>query len=493
MSHPTSPPAHTAQPNSTSTIVWSVDSEHIPAVATTLFDVSGVCVEACLTQVPQTLELIDQYKQTAPAITSPAFILSLVPKEKFAISTTAATTSIPSGAEVVITCTAKAAAGADGAGASHHIHLAETPATELWQSLNVGDTIHIGFDTIAMTITATDATTITGKVSSGGVLSPAMHLHLPLTAAYAVPAITDFMTNILPQVTAAGIHYLLLPGCLPTDTLQTLRQHIPEDDVASPWLVYRLDSESARRNLTAAMPYINGVMVARRELALTAEPDLIPVYTKEVIDLCRDYAKVTIVASQMLGSMEHNVTPTRAEVSDLANAVFDGADAIMLSDAVLKGPYAQDARQLAQKIIDDITDKSSSHKNKVWAMSEPDGEMDVICTQAAAAAIRVGAKALVCITKTGNTAIRLSTLDTKLPIVAITFDEMCAQKLRLLRGVHGLQLPTQPGIDDVLPRVNELLKQTGWLHKSDKVVFVTVTLSSMAKEASNLFTIQSIY
>lgn len=491
MSHPKL--THDAQPNSTNTIVWSVDSEHIPAVATTLFNpgVSGVCVESCLNQVLQTLELIDHHKQSADPATLPAFILSLIPKEKFAIHAPSEPISIASGATVLITRSGGATPEAPGS--PYHIHLTEPPAAKLWGSLSIGDTIHIGFDTITVNITATDAEAITGEVSSGGLLTPGMHLHLPLTAAYAAAAITDFIQNALPQVIAAGMHYLLLPGCLPTATLKTLRKHIPEDDVASPWLIYRLDSELARRGLTAAMPYINGVMVTRRELALTAEPDLIPVYTKEIIDLCRDYAKLTIVASHMLGSMEHNVTPTRAEVSDLANAVFDGADAIMLSDAVLKGPYAQDAHQLAQKIIDDITDKSSSHKNKVWAMSEPDGEMDVICTQAAAAAIRVGAKALVCITKTGNTAIRLSTLDTKLPIVAITFDEMCAQKLRLLRGVQGLQLSTQPGIDDVLPRVNELLKQTGWLRKSDKVVFVTVTLSSMAQEASNLFTIQSIY
>ncbi|MCY4381443.1 MAG: pyruvate kinase, partial [Proteobacteria bacterium] len=211
------------------------------------------------------------------------------------------------------------------------------------------------------------------------------------------------------------------------------------------------------------------------------------------IDRSRDYAKLTVVASQMLGSMQKNITPTRAEVSDIANAVYDGADAIMLSEDILKGRYAFDAVGVAERIILDIVGESSSHQKEVRAMSELDGEMDVICSQAAKIAMTVKAKALVCITKTGNTAIRLSTLDTRLPIFAITFHDHCCQKLKLLRGVYGMMLHSQPNLDEVLPRVNELLKNSGALDKGDKYVFVTVTLSSMSQEASNLFTIQSIY
>ena len=482
--------------HSKSTIIWCVEGEHIPAVSKTLFgkDVTGICVEAFLNHMDQTLQLIKHHKAAAHAAALPAFLLSLAPKEQFAISAVKQPTKLTASTQVIIERSSTADTPTSPSTDTLIMHFAEQPpAAEHWQSLKPADHVYIGFDAVVIKINTITHTTITGEVINNGMIHPQMHLHLPLKSEYMTQVMSHFIENSLQQIITAGVHYLLLPGCLPLKMLKTLRHHLPEDNVTSPWLVWRLDSEQARQNLTTVMPYINGVMIARRELALTAQPDLIPVYTKDIIDQCRNYAKLTIVASQMLGSMKHNITPTRAEVSDMANAVFDGADAIMLSEAVLKGKYAQDAHRLAQKIIDDITDESSSHKSQVWAISEPDGEMDIICTQAAMTAIRVGAKALVCITKTGNTAIRLSTLDTQLPIVAITFDEMCAQKLKLLRGVHGMRLPTQPSIDEVLPRVNELLKQTKWLKKSDKVVFVTVTLSSMSKTASNLFTVQNIY
>ena len=483
--------------HSKSTIIWCVEGEHIPAVSETLFgqDVTGICVEAFLNHMEQTLQLIKHHQATAPAGTLPAFILSLAPKEQFAIAAVNQPTKLTASTQIIIERSASAASDTTAPSTEGLIvyFTDQLPTKDHWQSLQPGDQIYIGFDAVVVTIKSITQTTITGEVVGNGMIYPQMHLYLPLKSEYMAQVMNDFIQHSLQQVIAAGVHYLLLPGCLPLTTLTTLRQHLPEDNVTSPWLLWRLDSEQARQNLTTVMPYINGVMIARRELALTAQPDLIPVYTKDIIDQCRNYAKLTIVASQLLGSMKHNITPTRAEVSDMANAVFDGADAIMLSEAVLKGKYAQDAHRLAQRIIDDITDESSSHKSQVWAMSEPDGEMDIICTQAAITALRVGAKALVCITKTGNTAIRLSTLDTQLPIVAITFNKMCAQKLKLLRGVHGMRLPTQPNIDEVLPRVNELLKQTKWLQKSDKVVFVTVTLSSMSKTASNLFTVQNIY
>lgn len=312
-----------------------------------------------------------------------------------------------------------------------------------------------------------------------------------------------------------GVNYLILPGCLELADIQPLRDRFPRDAERSPWLIYRLDSAQALSCYESLLPWVDGLMVSRWELALTTNPDRIPMVTKEVVRRCRQRGKLTIIASHMLGSMLRHATPTRAEVSDIAHAVYDGADAVMLSEDTLKGPYGFLAAVVARKVILDVHQNgpgmldSSSQLGSMGdgygspfghlgvGVIEPEGgdelEMDVICSAAARTAQRVGARALVCITKTGNTALRLSSLNIHLPVLAITFHGRIARKLKILRGVESLVLKTNPHLDEVLPRVNELLKTTRWLDPGDSYVFVTVTLSSMSREASNLFTIQKIY
>jgi pyruvate kinase len=118
--------------------------------------------------------------------------------------------------------------------------------------------------------------------------------------------------------------------------------------------------------------------------------------------------------------------------------------------------------------------------------------MDAIAYNAYLTAERVHAKAIVCITKTGNTALRLASYRAPVPIVAVTFDERVARKLSLTRGVRPLVLKVDPKIDQVLPMVNNQLVQESWLRPGDKIVFVSITLSSVSAKASNLFTVQRL-
>ncbi len=130
-------------------------------------------------------------------------------------------------------------------------------------------------------------------------------------------------------------------------------------------------------------------------MALFIDPARIPMVTKEVIQLCNDQAKVCITASEMLGSMRTNATPTRAEVSDVANAVNDGADAVVLTEDVAAGPHAARAIRLMGKIVEDTESKRDLVPN--WLREEPlvQEEMDAVAYTAYRTARRVGAKAIV--------------------------------------------------------------------------------------------------
>ncbi len=223
------------------------------------------------------------------------------------------------------------------------------------------------------------------------------------------------------------------------------------------------------------------------------DPALVPMLTKEIIQKCNDFAKMALVASEMLGSMRHNVTPTRAEVSDIANAVFDGADAVVLSEDLAYGRYAERGLTLAIKTIEDA-ELTANDLPLNWIKKNPDitNEIEAITYSAYRAAYRNQAKAIVCITKAGNTALHLASYGVRTPVIAVTMAPDVVRRLRLVRGVMGILLDEAPDIEQVFPIINNLMTRKTWLADGDRYVFVSVSLSSVGKEASNLFTVQTI-
>lgn len=351
-------------------------------------------------------------------------------------------------------------------------------------------TVYLGYGDAVLKVLAIKKDVVEAEVIQGGVLHSNMELHVPETRR---SISLDLEKLSFDKFQKLGVNAIVVPGSSDRDQIAALRQQFPKNLPSSPWLIYRVDSQHAFERLEDLVDFIDGIIISRRELALTANPALVPILTKEIIQLCQNEAKVAIVASEMLGSMRYNVTPTRAEVSDIANAVYDGADALMLSEEVPAGEYAQKAYQVAESIIVDI-EKNSAELEQNWDVGDVEirDEMDSVCVNALSTAKRVKASAIVCITKSGNTAVRLSSLNHSIPVIAVTYDPQVKRRLSMLRGVEGIVLNVDPTIDEVLPKVNELLKENGTLNVGDRIVFVTVTLSSMSREASNLFTIQRI-
>lgn len=481
---------------SSTRIIWSVKAEHLCSQIDQLFssDVHGICIESFISYQQETLDFLKQYKnryrQNQKAM--PALMLSLSAAQSEYVTYVDRAEALLCQHRVWVFSdqrppTEKEALQAKTEQAVIIRISGDLPST----FLKPKDSLYFGYGHCVLEIQKIEKHKLIGIVQHGGTIQQGMSLYLPQGEDFYTKDIAEFQSQVWID---AGVNYLLLPGCFSVERICEFRKALPRDDECSPWLLYQIDSQEALERYPQMEEWVDGAVISRRELSLTANPDLIPILTKELLTQCRDKAKLAIVASQMLGSMQYNITPTRAEVSDIAGAVSDGADAVMLSDITLQGPYALDAAQMAYKIIRDVEAHVPRFQLPRTTPSQfTDLEMDVICAQAVATASHIQAKALVCITKTGNTAIRISSLDTHLPIVAITFHDRICRKLRLLRGVDGMVLKADPQLDEVLPRINELLKTTGWLQKGDSIVFVTVTLSSMSRESSNLLTIQSIY
>jgi pyruvate kinase len=353
-----------------------------------------------------------------------------------------------------------------------------------------GAMVYMGYGQVVLKVKELSKDQVTLEVLQGGTIFPNMEIHIPETRLKrSLDSIDD---KFLQKICDLNVEYLVLPGITEANDIVKFSERIGKMTEDVPWLILRIESMDVYRRLDELLPHVDGILISRREMALTTNPATIPMITKEINQMADDHAKIVLTASEMLGSMRRSATPTRAEVSDIANAINDGSDALVLSEEVAHGPFGAQAIAVMNRIIEDTERHGGEALN--WVKLEPSiqTEMDAIAYNAYLTAERVHAKAIVCITKTGNTALRLASYRAPVPIVAVTFDERVARKLSLTRGVRPLVLKVDPKIDQVLPMVNKQLVQESWLRPGDKIVFVSITLSSVSAKASNLFTVQRL-
>lgn len=353
-----------------------------------------------------------------------------------------------------------------------------------------GALIYIGFGQAVLKTLKASEKEIEAEVLQGGQIHPGMDVHIPSTRRE--PTVADISHFDIKPFKSIGIDYVILPGMSRVKEISLVRKKIISETQENPWLIIKIDNKSVYEQLPELLQVVDGVLISRQELALYLDPALVPVVCKEIIQLCRAEAKLTIIASEMLASMRHSPTPTRAEVSDVANAVLDGTDAIVLSEEIALGKHSSRSLKLGKSIITDVEEQvihSSTWQRKDLSLNN---ELDAITYHATKTAELVKAKAIVCITKAGNTALRLSSFHIPIPIFAVTYSKHVERRLMLVRGVSPILLDVKPDLDEVLPLVKKRLLKYDWLKSGDTIVFVTVSLSSISKEASNLLTVQRL-
>ncbi len=360
-----------------------------------------------------------------------------------------------------------------------------------WEKTFVNDSlIYIGFGAVLLKTLSVGPTEVRAQVVQGGLVKEGMNIYVLDTLKE--PTLFDLTGVDISIFKGMDVDYVILPGISTLRELGVIRKKLSMELQDDPWLICRVDNKRVCDNLAELLPHIDGVMISRRELALTLDPASIPMICKEIIQLCHEHAKLAIIESDMLSSMRYNATPTRAEVSDVANAVIDGTDAIVLAEDLALGPYAERSLKISRNIILDIENQEQVHLNWLRSDFQIANELDAVTYHAYKTAERVKAKAIVCITHQGNTALRLASYRVPTPIIAVTFSSKIQRRLSLVRGVNSIFLDISPALDDVLPVVREQLRKYRWLTMGDSIVFVTATLSSIGLEASNLLTVQKI-
>jgi pyruvate kinase len=229
------------------------------------------------------------------------------------------------------------------------------------------------------------------------------------------------------------------------------------------------------RNLKAIIEASDAVMVARGDLAVEVDQEDVPIIQREIIRLARKYHTPVIVATQMLESMVNNPEPTRAEVNDIATAVLDHVDAVMLSAETASGKYPVEAITIMKRIIKRV---ERHHRETLteFALSSLEQSNDQTTAVAAATSIlahQLKAEMVIASTSSGNTAMRVASYRPPIPIAALTDNELTYHQMTLVWGIKSFFVPNIKENEAGLRAVINQMKTKGYVKDGDKLVFVT--------------------
>jgi pyruvate kinase len=247
------------------------------------------------------------------------------------------------------------------------------------------------------------------------------------------------------------------------------------------WIVAKIERPEAIDNIDEIIAATNAVMVARGDLGVEMKNSVVPVLQKTIVQKCNRAYKPVIIATQMLESMTENPRPTRAEASDVANAVFDGTDAVMLSGETASGKYPVETVKMMCEIIDNVESKeayqllmSERYAFVPDAKKAADGEVNLgeaIAVSAVSVANTVQAKAIVVLSHTGQTAIKVSKQKPSMPFVVITDNEKVQRLMELVWGVETIFTETITSTDDSFRMIDIKLAERAFVKPNDVVVY----------------------
>jgi len=239
----------------------------------------------------------------------------------------------------------------------------------------------------------------------------------------------------------------------------------------SPMLIAKIERREALDNLDEILEVADGAMVARGDLGIEIPIQRVPIAQKEIIQKCNRLGKPVIVATQMLESMVHSLRPTRAEASDVANAIFDGADALMLSEETAVGNYPVETVSMMAQIA--LEAEAALPYEDLLTSKGKDLEPqtgDAISYAACHAAHQLGAAAIIAFTSSGSTARRVSKYRPGVPILAITPSNETRRHLSISWGVRAFQIPEPSKIAALFTRGARVAKRTGLVQDGDLVI-----------------------
>ncbi|MEU6107561.1 pyruvate kinase [Streptomyces albidoflavus] len=332
-----------------------------------------------------------------------------------------------------------------------------------------GDPILINDGNVELKVTSVEGPRVKTIVIEGGVISDHKGINLP-GAAVNVPALSEKDIEDLRFALRMGCDLVALSFVRDAEDVKDVHKVMDEEGRRVP-VIAKVEKPQAVANMEAVVLAFDGVMVARGDLAVEYPLEKVPMVQKRLVGLCRRNAKPVIVATQMMESMITNSRPTRAEASDVANAILDGADAVMLSAESSVGAYPVETVKTMSKIVVAAEQELLSRGlQPLVPGKKPRTQGGAVARAAAEIADFLGARALVAYTKSGDTARRLSRYRAAQPILAFTTDEATRNQLTLSWGVESHVVDHVDNTDAMVDQVDEELVGLKRFNDGDTVV-----------------------
>jgi len=314
------------------------------------------------------------------------------------------------------------------------------------------------------------------EVINGGMLGEHKGINLPGTIV-SVPSLTEKDEKDLEFGLAHGVDMVAVSFIRTAADVQAVRERIRELR-GNVWVVAKLEKPQAIEHLEEILDISDSVMVARGDLGVEMPPEKVPIIQKHVIRRAAARRKPVITATQMLESMIENPRPTRAEASDVANAIFDGSDAVMLSAETASGKYPREAVRMMAKIINETEGQMASEAPHRRRHNGKLSISETICESVAHAAQELDMRAIAVYTETGTTARLISKYRPKTDVYAFSYVPAVCNRVNLLWGVTPIICDHTPVTDDMVRGAERLLWQRGVVHNGDVIGIVAGTRTS---------------
>jgi pyruvate kinase len=343
---------------------------------------------------------------------------------------------------------------------------------QLFDSVQTADRLLLDDGRLALVVVSVKENALEARVVVGGLLTAHKGINLPgvrlRIAGFTEKDEADLAFGISQNVDAVAISFVRS-----SEDVKKVRSAIERlsNGKRMPFLIAKLEKPEALDDLEAILDVVDGVMVARGDLGVELPPERVPALQKHIIQAANRRAKLVITATQMLESMITNLLPTRAEASDVANAIFDGTDAVMLSAETASGKYPVQAVQMMDRIVCEAEShflEWGKESGAIQGFETSDAASMARAAQALANDKNVTAVA--CFTTQGQTAWLMSKIRPRAPILAFTPDQETYQRLAFLWGVRPQLVPYAHSLEEMLGLVDDALMKT--FQPGDQVVLI---------------------
>jgi pyruvate kinase len=342
----------------------------------------------------------------------------------------------------------------------------------LHKDVEVGNKILIDdgkLEVVVTEITPNDEVKV--KVTYGGALYPKKGVNLPDTK-ISLPALTEKDLADLEFILTQNVDWIALSFVRKVDDIVDLKKRLADKKSKSK-VIAKIEMPSALLDLRNIVLESDGVMVARGDLGVELPVEKVPMAQRDIIRKCIHRAKPVIVATQMMESMIDRVKPNRSEITDVANAVLEGADAVMLSGETATGNHPTLVVETMRKIILEVEKTEYRYDREEDLIPQPHSPTflsDAICYNACKLARDTKADALIGMTQSGYTAFMLSSYRPRCPMYIFTKEKTLVNQLSLSWGVRAFFYDEEHSLDDIINDQIDILKERGFIHPGDVVV-----------------------